>query len=113
MSDCIFCKIAAGEIPSTKVFEDEELFAFRDIQPQAPHHILIVPKQHIAKLADTADDNTALLGKMVRAAAKIAKDEGLESGYRIVINNGESAGQSVWHLHLHLLSGRPFRWPPG
>ena len=111
MSDCIFCRIAAGEIPSQKVFEDEHVFAFRDIQPQAPHHILIVPKQHVAKLADVCD--SSLLGKLVSTAARIARDEGLESGYRVVINNGESAGQSVWHLHVHLLAGRPFRWPPG
>ena len=112
MSDCIFCKIAAGEIPSKKVFEDDEVFAFRDIQPQAPHHVLIVPKRHVDKLAETNESDQALLGKLLRTASQIAKTERAES-YRVVINNGESAGQSVWHLHLHLLSGRTFGWPPG
>ncbi len=113
MSDCLFCKIARGEIPSKKVYEDAQVFAFRDIQPQAPHHILIVPKQHIAKLAETNDQDRDLLGQLLESAAKIARSERFENGYRVVINNGETAGQSVWHLHAHLLGGRSFAWPPG
>jgi histidine triad (HIT) family protein len=114
VSDCIFCKIAAGQIPSQKVFEDDDIFAFRDISPQAPQHVLIIPKRHIAKLADVTDTDVSILGKLLISARSIAKSLGMdEQSYRVVINNGEQAGQSVWHLHAHLLSGRPFGWPPG
>jgi histidine triad (HIT) family protein len=114
VSDCIFCKIAAGQIPSQKVFENDHVFAFYDISPQAPQHVLIIPKQHIAKLADTADTDVSILGNLLIAARSIATSLGMdEQSYRVVINNGEQAGQSVWHLHAHLLSGRPFGWPPG
>jgi histidine triad (HIT) family protein len=113
-NDCLFCKIISGEIPSKKVKETDEIFAFSDISPQAPRHILIVPKLHIEKLADLEDSHSALMGKLLVEASKLAKELNLDDqGYRIVINNGEAAGQSVWHLHVHLLSGRPFHWPPG
>jgi histidine triad (HIT) family protein len=113
MSDCLFCGIIQGQIPSQKVYEDDHVFAFRDVQPQAPHHILIVPKKHIAKLADCGEQDQQIFGQLLHTAVVIARSEGLEDGYRVVINSGETAGQSVWHLHVHLLSGRPFRWPPG
>jgi histidine triad (HIT) family protein len=112
MSDCIFCKIAEGEIPSQKVYEDEEVFAFRDLHPQAPKHVLIIPKRHIAKLADASSADRSLLGTMLLTASQIARENGMDS-FRVVMNNGESAGQSVWHVHLHLLAGRSFQWPPG
>jgi histidine triad (HIT) family protein len=105
--DCIFCKIVAGEIPSTKVYEDEEIIAFRDINPQAPVHIVIIPRQHIASLSDLSQGDSALVGRMVTAANKLAKDEGIsEKGYRVVINCGPEGGQLVPHLHLHLVGGR-------
>lgn len=114
MSDCIFCKIAAGEIPVKKLIDDEEVVAFRDLNPQAPEHILIIPRQHIERLAHTDEDQALLLGKLVNAANRLARELKLdESGYRLVVNNGESAGQSIWHLHFHLLGGRDFNWPPG
>ena len=96
------------------MFEDEEVLAFNDLNPQAPQHVLIIPKRHVAKLADSSTADQALLGRLLLTAVDIARRLGLESdGYRVVINNGERAGQSVWHLHLHLLSGREFGWPPG
>ena len=114
MSDCLFCKIAAEEIPSKKVYADDDVFAFHDISPQAPTHVLVIPRQHLATLDDTDDSNTALLGKMTRVAVKIAGDRGLKGdGYRLVMNCGEKAGQSVFHIHLHLLGGRAMNWPPG
>lgn len=112
MSDCLFCKIIAGEIPSSKVYEDEHCFAFDDINPAAPSHVLIVPKKHIGKIADASDDDTMLLGRLSRAASQIAKQRGLED-FRLVVNNGEAAGQSVFHLHMHLIGGRKLTWPPG
>ena len=112
MSDCLFCKIAAGKIPSDKVRETAELFAFRDIAPQAPTHILVVPKQHVASLVEANDP--ALLGSMLSAIREIAREESLEEGgYRVVTNIGEDGGQSVGHLHFHLLGGRALGWPPG
>lgn len=112
MSDCIFCRIAAGEVPSQRVYEDPDVFAFRDLQPQAPQHVLIIPKRHIVKLAEASSGDKSLLGAMLFAASQIAKEQGMDA-FRVVVNNGETAGQSVWHLHLHLLSGRSFHWPPG
>lgn len=107
MTDCLFCKIAAGEIPSAKVYEDEEILAFRDINPQAPVHILIIPKKHLASLADVAEEDTALLGKMQVLARKLAEQEGVAvSGFRIISNSGPDSGQEVAHLHYHLLGGR-------
>jgi histidine triad (HIT) family protein len=104
--DCIFCKIIKGDIPSDKIYEDDELFAFRDIAPLAPVHILLIPKRHIASLAEAGEEHLALLGKMQLVAAKLARKEGIsESGYRTVINTNPEGGQIVFHLHLHLLGG--------
>jgi histidine triad (HIT) family protein len=111
--NCLFCKIATKKIPAKLVFEDDHVFAFEDISPQAPTHILICPKKHFAALHDAAPEDQALLGKLLSVVAKLATERDLQSGYRTVINNGSGAGQSVSHLHLHLLGGRNFRWPPG
>jgi histidine triad (HIT) family protein len=113
MVDCLFCKIGRKEIPARLVHEDEEIFAFEDIQPQAPTHILICPRKHLVSLTDAATDDVAVLGRMQQVAAKLAVERKLTDGYRTVVNNGRGAGQSVFHLHLHLLGGRAFRWPPG
>jgi len=110
MSECLFCEIVAGRIPSKKVFEDDATFAFEDIAPRAPTHVLIVPRRHIDTIC--AADDEALVGRVFLTAARIARDRGLES-YRLVVNNGEGAGQTVFHLHVHLLGGRPLSWPPG
>ena len=106
MSDCIFCKIIGGEIPSTKVYEDELCYAFRDIAPMAPTHILVVPKTHIQSVAEITGENSAVVAHIFEVIAKIAKDEGLESGYRVVSNCGPDAGQTVPHLHFHILGGK-------
>jgi histidine triad (HIT) family protein len=112
--DCIFCQIIAGEIPSTKVYEDDRAYAFRDVKPHAPTHILIVPKEHIESLNDIAQGDEALLGHLLRLAPKIANQLGIaESGFRTVVNTGENSGQAVWHLHIHVMGGRPMTWPPG
>lgn len=114
MSDCLFCKIIAGQIPCTEVFADEDFLAFRDIDPKAPTHILIIPRQHIGGLSDFSDADQTMAGKLLVTATKIAKNEGLvENGYRFVINNGRDGGQTVGHLHLHILGGRTLSWPPG
>ncbi len=105
MSDCLFCKIAAGEIPSTKVYEDETVLAFRDINPQAPVHILVIPKAHIASAAEVTDENAGAVADCFKAIAKIAKQEQLERGFRVLSNVGEDAGQTVKHLHFHILAG--------
>jgi histidine triad (HIT) family protein len=112
MADCIFCKIARGEIPATMVVNSKEIAAFRDLNPQAPTHILIIPKKHIASLDDANDSD--LLGRMLGMAAALARQEKIaKSGYRTVINTGRDGGQSVDHLHMHLLGGRAMTWPPG
>ncbi len=111
--DCLFCKIINGEIPSNKVYEDETVYAFRDIEPQAPTHILIIPKQHIKSAAEIDESNSAVVAHIFEVAAKIAKQEGLDDGFRIVNNCGDIAGQSVKHLHFHLMGGREFGWPAG
>ena len=112
--DTIFSKIIAKEIPADIVFETDSVLAFRDIAPQAPTHILIIPKKPIVNVSDASEDDGALLGELMLAAKKIAEEQGLtQDGYRLVINNGERAGQTVFHLHMHLLAGRPFGWPPG
>ena len=111
--DCIFCKIAAGIIPSKKAYEDYKVLAFYDLDPQAPVHILIIPKEHIESAAEINADNSAIIAHIFEAAAKIAKDLNLEKGFRIVTNCGEEGGQTVKHLHFHLLAGRPLAWPPG
>ncbi|MCG6860201.1 MAG: histidine triad nucleotide-binding protein [Chromatiaceae bacterium] len=114
MSDTLFGKIAAGEIPADIVFEDEDILAFRDIGPQAPTHILVIPRKPIPTLNDLEPGDAELIGKLFLVAKKIAADEGIaEAGYRTVINCNAAAGQSVYHLHLHLLGGRPMQWPPG
>ncbi|MCR5782841.1 MAG: histidine triad nucleotide-binding protein [Clostridia bacterium] len=113
MNDCLFCKIIAGDIPSAKVYEDDTVFAFRDINPQAPVHVLIIPKEHIRSAADITPDNSAVIAHIFEVAAKIAKDEGCSDGFRIVNNCGDRAGQTVKHLHFHLLGGRDLTWPPG
>lgn len=111
--NCLFCKIGRKEIPAKLLFEDEDAFAFEDINPQAPTHILICPRKHFAALHEASEGDQVLLGKLQLLAAKLAKERNLMSGYRTVFNNGSGAGQSVFHLHLHLLGGRSFRWPPG
>ncbi|MBA0088799.1 MAG: histidine triad nucleotide-binding protein [Acidobacteria bacterium Pan2503] len=111
--DCLFCRIGAKQIPSKIVYEDPELFAFEDISPQAPTHILICPRKHFESLTDASAEDQVVLGKLQLVAAQLARERKLLQGYRTVLNNGEGAGQSVFHLHLHLLGGRPFRWPPG
>lgn len=114
MSDCIFCKIINREIPSTIVYENEDILGFKDISPKAPHHLLFIPKKHIAKVSDSTQDDILLLGKIIYAAKEYAEQIGLsEKGYRLVFNNGEGAGQAVFHIHLHLLGGRTMSWPPG
>lgn len=114
MSDCVFCKMATGEIEPDIVYRDEEMLAIRDINPQAPVHILLIPRRHIATLNDVAENDVPLLGRMQLLARNIAKQEGIDdAGYRTVFNCGESAGQSVFHIHLHLLGGRRLHWPPG
>ncbi|MBX3176940.1 MAG: histidine triad nucleotide-binding protein [Candidatus Hydrogenedentes bacterium] len=112
--DCLFCKIAAGEIPSTEVYSDEEFYAFRDINPGAPTHCLIIPRKHIPRITDASADDAALIGRMFLRANAIAEAEGIaEPGFRYVINCNEEAGQTVFHVHLHLLGGRQLSWPPG
>ena len=114
MSSCLFCRIVAGEIPATKVYEDDQLVAFTDINPQAPMHVLIVPRVHVATLNDLDAGHEALVGAMVRRAAALAKARGYaDSGYRTLFNCNAAAGQTVFHLHLHVLGGRSFGWPPG
>lgn len=113
-SNCLFCKMVAGQMETKTVYEDEAAFAFHDIDPQAPVHILIIPKQHLSSLKVASNDQEQLLGHLLNIANKIAKDLGIdESGYRIVINTGRDAGQAVGHLHVHLLGGREMTWPPG
>lgn len=111
--DCLFCKIAVGEIPSTKVFENEHVLAFRDIDPQAPFHVIIIPKQHIASAAEITAENSAVVAEIFEAAAEIARQEKLDKGFRIVNNCGEEGGQTVGHLHFHMLAKRNLAWPPG
>src|SRR5258708_5445579 len=113
MSDCLFCRIIAGQIPSKKVYEDEHVFAFEDIQPQAPTHVLVIPKKHIVGLKEASAEDAELIGLCHLAAAEIARRRNIEDGYRTVLNVGPGAGQSVFHLHVHLLGGRKLTWPPG
>jgi len=110
-TDCIFCKIASGEIPSELIYEDEDVVVFPDINPLTPVHLLVIPRKHVSSLAEMADDETPLIGKMVKVANKVAKEQGIsENGYRLTINSGADAGQVVFHLHMHLMGGRHLAW---
>lgn len=113
MNDCLFCRLIRGEVPSKKVYEDEHTFAFEDIRPQAPVHILIVPKKHIRGLKEAQAEDAEIVGRCHLVAAQIASERGIENGYRTVLNVGPGAGQSVFHLHVHLIGGRVLHWPPG
>ena len=114
MSDCLFCKIVNGDIPASVVYQDDRVVAFNDINPQAPTHVLIVPRLHISTLNDLEPSNDQIVGELVRRAAAIAKDRGLSAGgYRTVFNTNREAGQTVFHIHLHLIGGRSMHWPPG
>jgi histidine triad (HIT) family protein len=114
VSDCLFCKIIERKIPSKVVHEDADTFAFEDINPQAPTHVLVIPKRHVPTANDLSEADDALIGKLHRVAAKIAADRGFAAvGYRTVVNTNRDAGQTVFHVHLHLLGGRPMQWPPG
>jgi histidine triad (HIT) family protein len=112
--NCLFCRIIAGEIPAKKVFEDADVVAFNDINPQAPTHVLVIPRKHIPMLNDLSDEDNTTIGTTIVRASQIARQLGLhDDGYRLVVNNGEGAGQTVFHIHVHVLGGRPFAWPPG
>ncbi len=113
MSETLFSKIIDREIPADIVYEDEQCLAFRDVNPQAPKHILVVPKKSIAMLTDADEEDEALLGHLLTTASKVAKQEGYGEAFRLVVNNGEEVGQQVFHLHVHILAGRSFGWPPG
>ena len=113
MLSCLFCRIIRGEVPCKKVYEDDDLFAFEDIHPQGPTHVLVVPKKHITGLKEAAAEDANLIGLCHLMAARIAHDRGIEDGYRTVVNVGPRAGQSVFHLHVHLIGGRTLTWPPG
>jgi histidine triad (HIT) family protein len=114
MADCLFCRIIAGEIPGSIVYQDERVVAFNDINPQAPTHVLIVPRRHIASLNELTEGDDQIVGELVRRAAAIAKDRGIaDGGYRTVLNTNRDAGQTVFHIHLHLIGGRTLHWPPG
>ena len=113
MTDCLFCRILRNEIPAKKIYEDEHTYAFEDINPQAPTHVLIIPKRHVRGLKEATPEDVELIGRCHLAAAEIARQRGIEDGYRTVLNVGPQAGQSVFHLHVHLLGGRSLHWPPG
>ena len=114
MSDCLFCKIVSGDIPGDIVYQDDDVLAFRDLNPQAPTHILVIPKKHISTINDIQPEDAELIGKMFLAAKQVAQAEGIaEPGYRTVMNCNAEAGQTVFHIHLHLVGGRPMGWPPG
>ncbi len=114
MADCLFCKLRDGQIPAKMVYEDDQCFAFRDINPQAPTHVLVVPRKHIATLNDLGEEDAALAGHLLLAGAKIARAEGhADTGWRTLFNVNRGAGQTVFHIHLHVLGGRPLGWPPG
>lgn len=111
-TDCLFCKIAAGDIPAEKLYEDEQFLAFRDIAPQAPVHFLVIPKKHIQDPASVGSEDEALIGRMMRIGAQVAKENSI-TDFRLVFNNGPESGQTVFHIHMHVLGGRSFGWPPG
>ncbi|MFP3982185.1 MAG: histidine triad nucleotide-binding protein [Desulfurivibrionaceae bacterium] len=111
--DCLFCKILQGDIPADKIYDDEDVVAFRDISPQAPVHFLVIPRKHLSGPSDIGENDEKMMGKLLRTGAKLADQEGIGDGYRVVINNGAEAGQTVFHLHVHILGGRNLSWPPG
>ena len=113
MADCLFCKIVKGEIPSKKVYEDETVYVFEDIEPTAPIHYLVIPKEHISKLDGITEENSGVIAHIYEVISKLAKDMGLKDGFRVVSNCGAQAGQSVFHIHFHMLAGREFGWPAG
>lgn len=114
MDDCLFCKIIKGEIPTNKAYEDDEVIAFHDLNPQAPVHLLVIPKKHIPTVGDLEDIDVVVVGNMIKVAKELAKENEITgSGFRLIFNNNRDAGQEVFHLHLHLLGGRKFTWPPG
>ncbi|HEV8228732.1 MAG TPA: histidine triad nucleotide-binding protein [Candidatus Limnocylindria bacterium] len=111
MDDCLFCRIAGGHIPATVVYEDDDVLAIQDVYPRAPFHVLVIPRTHVAKLSDLDDER--LGGRLLQAVRRVAKQGGVADNFRLVVNNGDHAGQSVWHVHFHVLGGREFAWPPG
>jgi len=111
--DCIFCKIISGDIPAELLYQDEDVLAFSDISPQAPKHFLVIPKKHISKPSEIEEADETLVGRMMRVGTDLAEEQGLTDGFRLVMNNGERAGQTVFHIHLHVLGGRTMTWPPG
>ncbi len=111
MTDCLFCKIAAGDIPAEKLYEDDEVLAFRDIAPQAPVHFLVIPKKHIVDPSDVSEEDEKLIGKLMRIGSQIAAENGVGDGFRIIYNNGAKAGQAVFHIHMHILGGKDRPWP--
>ena len=113
MTDCLFCRIAAGEIPATHVLETERVLAFRDINPQAPVHVVVIPKEHHADISALTAADPALAGELLATVARVAREEGLSNGFRVVFNTGVDGGQTVFHVHAHLLGGRGLGWPPG
>jgi len=110
---CLFCKIVAGEVPAKLAYENEHVVAFHDIRPMAPTHVLVIPRKHIVGIAEATEEDVSALGQVMLAGRRVAEQLGLDDGYRLVVNNGENAGQSVLHLHLHVLGGRTLAWPPG
>lgn len=113
MSDCLFCKIVAGEIPAKKLYEDDDVLAFWDISPQAPKHFLIIPKKHLSSPSALQEEDDRLLGKLLRKGAEVAAENGINNGFRFIINDGPDAGQDVFHIHMHVIGGRKMGWPPG
>lgn len=113
MTDCLFCKIAAGKIPAEIVYEDDDLVAFRDIAPVAPQHILLIPRKHIVGPSSITEEDEQLIGRMMRLAGKVAADNGIGNAFRLVLSNGADAGQLIFHIHMHIIGGRPLHWPPG
>jgi histidine triad (HIT) family protein len=111
MTDCLFCKIAAGDIPAEKLYEDDEVLAFKDIAPQAPVHFLVIPKKHIVDPSDVSQEDEKLIGKLIRIGSQIAAENGVSDGFRIIFNNGAKAGQAVFHIHMHILGGKDRPWP--
>jgi histidine triad (HIT) family protein len=111
VDDCLFCRIAGGHIPATVVYEDDDVLAIQDVYPRAPFHVLVIPRTHVAKLSDLDDER--LGGRLLQAVRRVAQQGGVADNFRLVVNNGDHAGQSVWHVHFHVLGGREFAWPPG